>query len=98
MLTATEPDAVRRWFAMGGMMAGTGTGAWIVLWVLLGLALAVAAGVAVARVLSTRGDQPQVRSAESPAVREAKDALRRRYASGEISREEYLQAKVEIED
>jgi len=35
---------------------------------------------------------------ESPAVREAKDALRLRYANGEISREDYLQGKVELED
>ena len=31
-------------------------------------------------------------------VREAKDALRLRYAHGEISREEYLQGKIELED
>jgi hypothetical protein len=35
---------------------------------------------------------------ESPAAREAKDALRLRYANGEISREDYLQGKVELED
>jgi len=34
----------------------------------------------------------------TPAVREAKDALRLRYANGEISREAYLQGKVELED
>lgn len=85
---------------MGGMMGSPGMGAWILLWIFLGLALAVTAGVVVARVLGTRHgpDPSQFRSAESPAVREAKDALRRRYANGEISREEYLQGKVEIED
>jgi len=31
-------------------------------------------------------------------VREAKDAWRLRYANGEISREDYLQGKVELED
>jgi len=31
-------------------------------------------------------------------VREAKDALRLRYANGEINREDYLQGKVELED
>ena len=85
---------------MGGMMGGSaGAGAWIFLWIFLGLALAAAAGVLVARVLGTRrgADPPPVRSAESPAIQEAKDALRLRYANGEISREEYLQGKVELE-
>jgi uncharacterized membrane protein len=31
-------------------------------------------------------------------VREAKDALKMRYATGEIDREAYLQGKVELED
>jgi uncharacterized membrane protein len=31
-------------------------------------------------------------------VREAKDTLKMRYARGEISREEYLQGKVELEE
>jgi putative membrane protein len=85
---------------MGGMMSGTGMGVWIVLWVFLGLALAVTGGVLIARVLGTRAgaDRRQVEAPESPAVREAKDALRRRYANGQISREEYLQGKVELED
>jgi uncharacterized membrane protein len=42
--------------------------------------------------------QAQVRSGDSPAVREAQDTLRLGYANGEISREEYLQGKVELED
>jgi putative membrane protein len=85
---------------MGGMMGSTGSGAWVLLWIFLGLTLAVAGGVAVARVLrSGRGTGPsQVSSAESPAVRQAKDALRLRYANGEISREDYLQGRVELED
>ena len=41
---------------------------------------------------------PQIPAAESAAVREAKDALKMRYARGEIDREEYLQGKVELED
>ena len=79
---------------MGGM------GGWTLLWIFLSLALAVAGGIVAARILGTRHgtDQRQVRSTESPAVREAKDTLRQRYASGEISREEYLQGKVELED
>jgi putative membrane protein len=85
---------------MGGMMGGSGMGAWILLWILLGLAAAVTAGVVAARSLGTRREPepPQLPPAESPAVREAKDALRRRYANGEISREDYLQGKVELED
>jgi putative membrane protein len=85
---------------MGGMMNSTGMGAWMLLWVFLGLALAVTGGVLMARVLSSRAgtDRRQVEAAESPAVREARDALRRRYANGEISREEYLQGRVELED
>ena len=54
----------------------------------------------VARVLRTRGEAgpSEVRPAESHAVGQAKDAPRLRYANGEISREEYLQGKVELED
>ena len=85
---------------MGGMMGGTGPGAWMLLWIFLGVALAVAGGVVVAIVLRTRGqaDPSEVRPAESPAVSQARDALRLRYAKGEISRENYLQGKVELED
>jgi putative membrane protein len=85
--------------AMGGMMGGT-MGAWIVLWIFLGLALAIGGGIVAARVLNTRRgtDQRQVQATESAAVQEAKDILRRRYANGEISREDYLQGKVELED
>ena len=86
---------------MGGMMGTTGTtGAWILLWIALALALGVTGGILIARGLRTRrgAAPPQIPPAESPAVREAKDALRLRYANGEISREDYLQGKVELED
>jgi len=84
---------------MGGMMGSTGTGAWILLWIFLGLALAVAAGVVVARALGWhKADHPRIGQAEPPAVQQARDALRLRYANGEISREDYLQGKVELED
>ena len=75
-------------------------GAWVLLWIVLGLAAALAAGVVVARVLGTRRGPgpPPLPSPESLAVRQAKDALRLRYANGEIDREEYLQGKVELED
>jgi hypothetical protein len=43
-------------------------------------------------------EPPQLPPAEPAAVKEAKDVLRLRYAHGEISREEYLQGKVELED
>jgi putative membrane protein len=81
-------------------MMGAGTGGWILLWIFLGLAVAAVAGVVVARALARerKADRPQIRSAEPPAVQEAKDALRLRYAKGEISREEYLQGKVELEE
>jgi putative membrane protein len=86
---------------MGGMMGTSGTmSAWILLWVVLALALGVTGGVLIARGLHARrhAEPPQIPPADSPAVREAKDALRLRYANGEISREEYLQGKIELED
>lgn len=59
------------------------------LWILLGLAVVVTAGVVAARALSGRREPelPQIPPAESPAMREAKDALKMRYARGEIDRE-----------
>jgi putative membrane protein len=85
---------------MGGMMGGAGLGAWLWLWIILGVAVAVTAGVVVARALGPgrEPEPPQLPSAQSPAVREAQDAMKMRYARGEISREEYLQGKVELED
>jgi putative membrane protein len=84
---------------MGNMMGG-GTGVWILLWIFLGLAVIAAGGVLAARALATRRKPgpPQIPAGESPAVREAKEALKLRYAHGEISREDYLQGKVELED
>lgn len=69
---------------MGEMMATTGGP--VLLWALLAVALAVVVGGGVA-----------VRVGDPPAVRQAKDTLRLRYANGEISREEYLHGKVELE-
>jgi putative membrane protein len=85
---------------MGGMMGTVGTaGPWIVLWIVLGVALLVTAGVVAVRVLSSRRTElPPVRAGEPPGLQEAHAALRMRYASGEISREDYLQGKVELED
>jgi uncharacterized membrane protein len=85
---------------MGGMMGSTATGAWILLWSVLGLALLVAGGVLVARAVAGRHstESRQLREADSPGLQQARDTLRLRYANGEISREDYLQGKVELED
>jgi putative membrane protein len=85
---------------MGAMMGGAGMGAWMFLWIFLGLAVVVIAGVVTARALGGRREPkpPEISPADSPAVREAKEALKMRYARGEIDREEYLQGKVELED
>jgi putative membrane protein len=86
---------------MGAMMGGTGMMLpWVLLWIFMSLALVATAGVVAARVLGSRRGtgQPQIRADEPPAIQEAKDALRRRYASGEISREDYLQGKIELDD
>ena len=85
---------------MGGMMTGGGMGAWMVLWIVLGLAVVVAGGIVVARALTARREPgpPAISPDDSAAVRDARDALKLRYAHGEISREEYLQGKVELED
>lgn len=82
---------------MGGMMGASG---WTLWWSLLALVLVVAAGGLAAWTLVVRhhGEPPRIRADGPPAVREARDALRIRYANGEISREEYLQGKVELED
>jgi putative membrane protein len=84
---------------MGAMM---GAGGWMILWIILGVAatlLAAAGAVWAARSLASRNDAaPQIPAGTSPAVDKAKDVLRLRYAQGEISREDYLQGKVELED
>ncbi|MGH3199789.1 MAG: SHOCT domain-containing protein [Streptosporangiaceae bacterium] len=71
------------------------TGAWILLWSLLILALAVVGGVWVVRTLGSRNPR-QIPPATPPGLQEAREALRLRYARGEISREDYLQAKIEL--
>lgn len=80
-------------------MSGAGTGAWLFVWVFLGLLVVVGGGVLAARALGRRGPDGHVVDAnESAALQHARDALRMRYARGEISREDYLQGKVELED
>jgi uncharacterized membrane protein len=83
---------------VGGMM-GT-SGGWVVLWALLAVVLAVAGGALALRAMASRhaAEARQIGAGDPPGVQEAKDALRLRYANGEISREEYLQGKVELED
>ena len=86
---------------MGGMMGTAGTAwAWIVLWIVLGVAVLVTGGVVAARALAARRDAASapVGAGEPPGLPEARAALRMRYANGEISREDYLQGKVELED
>jgi len=85
------------------MMGTAGAGyPWILilLWSLLGLVVAATSGVVAAKVLSSRhrDGSRQSRAAEPPGWQEALDALRLRYARGEISREDYLQGKVELQD
>ena len=84
-------------------MGGGGGGGWVFLWIILSVAVVAAVvvgGVLMARALGTghKPEPPQIPPAESPAVREARDAMKMRYARGEIDREEYLQGKVELED
>ena len=70
---------------MGGMMAG-----WMLLWALVGLALlvlTVLAAIWLARRLSPG------RTDEAPG---ADEVLRRRYAAGEIDREEYLRMQRDL--
>jgi putative membrane protein len=71
---------------MCGMMWGTGGmgGVWMVLWVLVGLAVLVLSALALAWVVRTLAGGGQ--GGGDPAEQE----LRRRYAAGEISRDQYL--------
>jgi putative membrane protein len=83
---------------MGEMMGIAG--AWMALWIVLGVAMLVTGGVVTARILTTRrpAGPPPVPAKEPPDVAEARAALRLRYANGEVSREDYLQGKVELDD
>jgi putative membrane protein len=87
---------------MGGMMGAAGpAGAWLALWIVLGAAVLVAGGVLAARARAARragSPPPPARATELPGAAAAQAALRLRYANGQISREDYLQGKVELED
>ena len=81
------------------MGSAGGVSAWVILlWSLLGLAAAVIAAILVIRAGHARHAAVEPQASDAAAVKEAKDALRLRYASGQISREEYLQGKIELED
>lgn len=62
--------------------------------------MVVTAGILAVRALRARHAviESQADGSDSAAVRRAKDVLWLRYASGEISREDYAQRKVELED
>jgi len=82
---------------MGRMM--TDGVAWAILLSLVGLAVAVTCGIVSARVLRGRLDGHALnQESKSRETDDARAALRMRYARGEISREDYLQGKVELED
>ncbi|MCZ2818006.1 hypothetical protein [Modestobacter sp. VKM Ac-2984] len=70
---------------MMGMMGG-----WMLLWILVGIALLVVAVLAAVRLV--RHHTPTQPDA-SPS---AQELLRRRYAAGEIQREEYLRAQRDL--
>lgn len=74
---------------MGGMMVFL-----MVFWLVFGLvllALAIAALVWLIRALRRQSETDWARSSLSP-----EDELNRRYASGELSREQYLQSKADL--
>ena len=83
---------------MGAIMGMTG--AWVLLWIMLALAVGVTSGIMIARGVHSqrRAAPPPIPPADSPAMGEAKAALRLRYANGEISPEDYLQGKFELQD
>ena len=72
----------------GGMMGMMG--GWMLLWALLGIALLVVAVLAVIWLVKQR---TPTRPDASPGAREL---LHRRYAAGEIDREEYLRMQRDL--
>lgn len=84
------------------MIATTGSACpWVLitLWSLLGLVLAVTSEAVMAKVLRSRhrAGSRQIRADGLPGLHEAQDALWLRDACGEISREDYLQGKAELQ-
>lgn len=80
---------------MGGMM---------IVWALLLVALLVLAGLGIAWLIRNLSSRPGTRSIpmEPPGheqtLNSAEEALRRRYARGEIDRDEYLQRRDDLRD
>lgn len=72
---------------MGQMMGmGPGMGIWMMLWSLVGLALVVLAIVGIVWLVRKQGGTSTSHASRPGA---AEEALRRRYATGEIDEEEY---------
>lgn len=75
----------------GGMV---GMGMWMLLWGLVGLALLAVLVLAAVWLFRRVREEPHGRVGRSPAEEE----LKRRYATGEISREVYLQRRSDIRE
>lgn len=73
----------------GGMMMGM-MGGWMLLWALVGLALLVVAVLAAVWLVKHRSP------AGGGAVPGSEEVLRRRYAAGEIDREDYLRMQRDL--
>jgi putative membrane protein len=72
----------------------------VVVPILAAVAVTVAGRIVAVRVLHARHEGRSLPDSGSEAAMAdaARQALRMRYARGEISREDYLQGKVELED
>lgn len=81
----------------GGMMDRMMGGGWIgpLLAIVLFVLLAAVVGLVVALVVSRRGKQARPRGV--PGAESPRDILDRRYAAGELSPEEYRQARDHLE-
>ena len=79
-----------------GMMTGWG---WLamVLWVLFSVALLVLVVLAVVWLARNLGGNRSEPTSEGSGTASAREALNLRYARGDISRDEYLQARKDLE-
>ncbi|WP_324276991.1 hypothetical protein [Blastococcus brunescens] len=86
----------------GGMMEGgmMGMGGWMLLWALVGIALLVVAVLAAIWLVKHRSPARPDAIPTAPGKRDevasAQELLRRRYAAGEIDREEYLRVQRDL--
>lgn len=80
---------------MMGMMGG-----WMLLWAVVGIALLVVAVLAAIRLIKHGSPVGAGATATAPGERgdvaSAQELLRRRYAAGEIDREEYLRMQGDL--